>query len=145
LSGEALAARRKLGKPLQLSVGLAASHSGARNVAKILVVEDDRVMQLTMSRVLAQAGHVEATAGNRQKALVRLESGAFIMISGRSHTLNSTSEPDYLTMATRLGAVSALPKPFKPGTLLTMASDCLASAGKQAAPPRSGHDVVSNS
>lgn len=114
-------------------------------MAKFLVVDDDPVRQLTMSRVLAQTDHVEATAGNGHKALARFERGAFVMTSVRSHSLNSTSEPDYPTMAARPGRVSALPKPFKPGTLLTTASDCLASAGKQAAPPRSGHDVISNS
>src|SRR4051794_30099528 len=37
-----------------------------------------------------------------------------IMTSGRSHTPTSISKPDYLTMATRTGAVSALLKPFEP-------------------------------
>ncbi|MGJ5182075.1 response regulator [Bradyrhizobium oligotrophicum] len=144
-------------------------------MAKILVVDDDPVMQLTVQRVLEQGGHVVALAGDGQKALTRFESESFdlvildifmpgmdgletmrlilkrtpgvpiIMTSGRPHTPNPMSEPDYLTMATKLGAVSALPKPFKPATLLTMVSDCLASAGKQAVPPRPGQDAIPNS
>nr|WP_283814311.1 response regulator [Bradyrhizobium aeschynomenes] len=147
----------------------------AQSVAKILVVDDDPVMQLTIQRVLEHAGHAVGIAGDGQKALARFGSERFdlvvldifmpgmdgleamrmilkqtpgvpiIMTSGRSHAPNSVSEPDYLTMATKLGAVSALPKPFKPATLLAMVSDCLASAGKPSAPPRPGNDAVPNS
>ncbi len=146
-----------------------------RSVAKILVVDDDPLMQLTIQRVLERAGHVVGIAGDGQKALVRFKSESFdlvildifmpgmdgleamrmilkqtpgvpiIMTSGRPHTPTSMSEPDYLAMATKLGAVSALPKPFKPAALLTMVSDCLASAGDQAIRPRPGHDAVPNS
>jgi CheY-like chemotaxis protein len=144
-------------------------------VAKILVVDDDPVIQMTLQRVLEQGSHVVAVAGDGQKALARFDSDSFdlvildifmpgmdgleamrlilkrrpdvpiIMTSGRPDTPNSISEPDYLTMATKLGAVSALPKPFKPATLLALVSDCLASAGNKAAPPRPGHDAIPNS
>ena len=36
--------------------------------------------------------------------------------------------PDFLTMATRLGAVGSLQKPFKPSTLLAVVTDCLEAA-----------------
>ncbi|MGJ4890818.1 response regulator [Bradyrhizobium sp. HKCCYLR20261] len=144
-------------------------------MAKLLVVDDDPLMQLTMQRVLEQHGHVVASASDGRKALARLDTEDFdlvildifmpgmdgleamrmilkrkpsvpiIMTSGRPDTPNATSEPDYLTMATKLGAVSALPKPFKPAALLTMVSDCLASAGKPTAPPGPGRDAVPNS
>jgi CheY-like chemotaxis protein len=69
-----------------------------------------------------------------------------IMTSGRSHVPDdSTAEPDYLTMATKLGAISALPKPFKPATLLRMVADCLTSAGQPAASSRPDHDAIPTS
>ncbi|CCD91805.1 response regulator receiver (CheY-like protein) [Bradyrhizobium sp. ORS 375] len=144
-------------------------------MAKILVVDDDPVMQLTIQRVLEHAGHAVATAGDGRKALARVEHESFdlvildifmpgmdgleamrmilrrapdipiLMTSGRPQTSSSISEPDYLTMATKLGAVSALPKPFKPAALLAMVSDCLASAGKQVDRPRPGPDAIPNS
>ncbi|MGY3448813.1 response regulator [Bradyrhizobium sp. USDA 4353] len=144
-------------------------------MAKILVVDDDPVMQLTIQRVLERDGHVVTAAGDGQKALSRFNEESFdlvvldifmpgmdgleamrlilkrspsvpiIMTSGRPQTPSSVAEPDYLTMATKLGAVSALPKPFKPATLLTMVSDCLAAAGKQTASPRPDHDAPPNS
>ena len=39
--------------------------------------------------------------------------------------------PDFLTMATKLGAVSSLQKPFKPATLLAAVSDCLEAAKRR--------------
>jgi CheY-like chemotaxis protein len=41
-----------------------------------------------------------------------------IVISGNPVTWDSASGPDFLTMATKLGAVSSLQKPFKPADLL---------------------------
>jgi DNA-binding NtrC family response regulator len=48
-----------------------------------------------------------------------------IVISG--HQLRSTSprEPDFLYMATKLGAVLSLQKPFKPNDLTTAVTRCL--------------------
>ncbi|CCE00407.1 response regulator [Bradyrhizobium sp. STM 3809] len=144
-------------------------------MANILVVDDDPVMRLTIQRVLEHAGHVVATAAEGGEALARVERERFdlvildifmpgmdgleamrmilrrapdipiLMTSGRPHSSISIPEPDYLTMATKLGAVSALPKPFKPAALVTMVSDCLASAGKQVDRPRPGSDAVPNS
>jgi len=144
-------------------------------VAKILVVDDDRVMQMTFQHVLAQGGHVLTLADDGRQALARFQTDRFdlvildvfmprmdgleamrlilkiapdvpiIMTSGRPDIPNSISIPDYLTMATKLGAVTALPKPFKPATLLSMVSDCLAAAGKKAAPSRSDSDAIPNS
>ena len=161
-------------KPLQLTVGLAASIRETRTVAKILVVDDDPVMQMTIQRLLQQAGHAVTVADDGQKAIARFQGESFdlvvmdifmpgmdgleamrlilkhapstpiLMTSGRPNTPNSISEPDYLTMATKLGAVSALPKPFKPAALLAMVSACLERGGTNAAPSRPGPDAVPN-
>ena len=71
-------------------------------MAKILVVGDDPVMQMTVGRVLEQAGHVVAAPG-------------------------SMREPDYPTMATKPGMVRALPQPSMPAALLATAADSFTS------------------
>jgi CheY-like chemotaxis protein len=144
-------------------------------VAKILVVDDDPVMQVTVRRVLEQAGHVVVVAEDGAKGLARFQAEDFdlllldifmpgmdgfetmrrilerqpdlpiIMTSGRPHTPESIQEPDYLTMALKLGAVSTLPKPFRPSALLTMVADCLASANSLAAQSRSSRNAIPNS
>jgi len=50
-----------------------------------------------------------------------------IVISGMSFrsALGSAAPPDFLAMATRLGAVQSLQKPFRPKELLTAVDDCL--------------------
>jgi CheY-like chemotaxis protein len=144
-------------------------------LAKILVVDDDPVMQVTVRRVLEPAGHVVVVADDGAKGLARFQAESFdllvldifmpgmdgfetmrrilerrpdmpiIMTSGRSHTPDSIQEPDYLTMALKLGAVSALPKPFRPVALLTMVADCLASANSLAAQSRPNRNAIPNS
>lgn len=49
-----------------------------------------------------------------------------IVISG--NPVASGSGADFLTMATRLGAVSSLQKPFKPAALLAAVAGCLDAA-----------------
>jgi CheY-like chemotaxis protein len=52
-------------------------------------------------------------------------------------------EPDFLVMATKLGALKSLPKPFTPAALLATVADCLATATEPPALPGSDHDVAS--
>jgi CheY-like chemotaxis protein len=51
-----------------------------------------------------------------------------IVISGRSLTWNPAAGPDFLAMATKLGAVCSLQKPFKPADLLSAVAGCLDAA-----------------
>ncbi|WP_315765762.1 MULTISPECIES: response regulator [unclassified Bradyrhizobium] len=67
-----------------------------------------------------------------------------IMTSGRRHTADSLPEADYRTMVMKLAAVSALPKQFKPATLLALIADGLASASP-AGNCKPGHDALPNS
>ena len=48
-----------------------------------------------------------------------------IVISGRPISSEADSTPDFLTMATKLGAVSSLQKPFRPSDLLAAVAGCL--------------------
>ena len=62
------------------------------------------------------------------------------MISGRPITEDLHMEPDFLSMATKLGAIYRLPKPFKLAALLSMATQCLESDAQ----PWPDRDVASN-
>ncbi len=138
-------------------------------------MDDDPVMQMTVQRVLEQAGYAAIVAGDAAQALARFRAEGcdllvldifmpgvdgfetmrrvlqqrpdlpIIMMSGRPSTPASMQEPDYLTMATKLGAVQALSKPFKPAALLAMVAGCLASASPSSAQSRPDRDAVPNS
>ena len=142
-------------------------------MAKILVVDDDPAVQLTLRLVLERAGHSVDFAGDGRKGLAKFETGEFdllcldvfmpgmdgletmrlihqrqpripiIVISGRPVVPELGTEPDYLAMATKLGAVCSLPKPFKPATLLATVANCLEAAERLATFPdrdaASGH------
>src|ERR1700738_5312823 len=124
-------------------------------LAKILVVDDDVAVQATIRILLERAGHSVDAASDGRRGLALFEAGDFdllfldifmpgmdgletmrlihqqrpltpiIVISGRPMAWNTEQGPDFLTMATKLGAVSSLQKPFKPAALLAAVADCL--------------------
>jgi CheY-like chemotaxis protein len=126
-------------------------------VAKILIVDDDSAVQMTIRLLLERAGHSVVVAGDGRKGLAVFEAGDFdllfldifmpgmdgletmrlvhqrrpltpiIVISGNP-VLEPGSGPDFLRMAGKLGAVRSLQKPFKPAALLAAVASCLASA-----------------
>jgi CheY-like chemotaxis protein len=51
-----------------------------------------------------------------------------VLISGRPVSSDADQAPDFLTMATKLGAISSLQKPFRPADLLEAVTDCLEAA-----------------
>jgi CheY-like chemotaxis protein len=144
-------------------------------LARILVVDDDPAVQMTIQLLLERAGHSIEVANDGRKGLAKVETEEFdlllldvfmpgmdgletmrlihqrkpglpiIVISGRPITPDLGHEPDFLAMATKLGAVRSLPKPFKPATLLATIASCLEAAEQlstTAAPKRdaaSGH------
>ena len=63
-----------------------------------------------------------------------------IVISG--NPVLSGSGPDFLTMATKLGAVSSLQKPFKPAALLAAVADCLEAAENRSSSSIATDDVA---
>ena len=105
-------------------------------------------MQPTIRLLLERAGHRVVTAGDGRKGLAQFQAGDFdllfldifmpgmdgfetmrmvhqqqplvpiIVISGQPMSSDEAGAPDFLTMATKLGAVSSLQKPFKPAALL---------------------------
>jgi CheY-like chemotaxis protein len=131
---------------------------GRSAVAKILIVDDDIAVQATLRLLLERAGHSVVVAGDGRKALAVFEIGNFdllfldifmpgmdgletmrlihqqqplipiIVISGRPIISVPGAGPDFLTMATKLGAVSSLQKPFRPAALLAAVADSLDAA-----------------
>jgi len=127
-------------------------------VAKILIVDDDSAVQATIRLLLERAGHSVVVAADGRKGLAVFEAGDFdllfldifmpgmdgletvrlvhqqqpvipiIVISGNPMTSASGSGPDFLTMASRLGAVASLQKPFRPAALLAAVAGCLEAA-----------------
>ncbi|MBT1514941.1 response regulator [Bradyrhizobium sp. SRL28] len=142
-------------------------------MARILVVDDDVAVQMTVRLLLERAGHSVVTADNGRKGLALCQSGDFdllfldifmpgmdgfetmrmvrqqrpqipiIVISGRPISWEADTGPDFLTMATKLGAVSSLQKPFRPADLLAAVTGCL-EAAKRDLPPRLTGGVASS-
>ena len=134
-------------------------------MANILVVDDDIAVQATIRILLERAGHTVVVAGDGRKGLATFETGEFdllfldifmpgmdgletmrlvhqqqplipiIVISGNPVTSDSGSGPDFLTMATKLGAVRSLQKPFKPAALLAAVAASLEAAQQPASSP----------
>jgi CheY-like chemotaxis protein len=128
---------------------------GGSDVANILIVDDDPAVQLTIRLLLERAGHHVTVAGDGRKGLALFEGSQFdllfldifmpgmdgletmrhvralqptmpiIVISGRSITPDAYAEPDFLKMATKLGAVASLQKPFRADALLAAVNGCL--------------------
>jgi CheY-like chemotaxis protein len=142
-------------------------------LAKILIVDDDSAVQTTISLLLERAGHRVVAASDGRKGLALLETEEFdlvfldifmpgmdgfetmrmvrqkrplipiIVISGRPIASDAGCAPDFLTMATKLGAVSSLQKPFKPAALLEAVASCLDAAKHPPASPQPTGGVAS--
>jgi CheY-like chemotaxis protein len=133
-------------------------------VANILIVDDDPAVQITIRLLLERAGHHVTVAGDGRKGLALFEGNQFdllfldifmpgidgletmrhvralqskipiIVISGRSITPDAYAEPDFLKMATKLGAVASLQKPFRADALLAAVDRSLISATSSSPP-----------
>jgi CheY-like chemotaxis protein len=142
-------------------------------LANILIIDDDSAVQATIKILLERAGHNVVVASDGRKGLAIFETGDFdllfldifmpgmdgfetmrlvhqqqplipiIVISGNPITSERISGPDFLTMATKLGAVSSLQKPFKPAALLAAVATSLAAARRPSPSSVQADDVVS--
>jgi CheY-like chemotaxis protein len=142
-------------------------------VAKILIVDDDSAVQMTLRLLLERAGHSVVVASDGRKGLAIFESGDFdllfldifmpgmdgfetmrlilrqqprtpiIVISG--NPILEDAGPDFLTMAIKLGAVSGLQKPFKPAALLAAVAGCLEAPRRLSLSSVMAGDVASGS
>ena len=143
------------------------------SVAKILIVDDDSAVQATIRMILERAGHSVVVASDGRKGLAIFEAGDFdllfldifmpgmdgietmrrvhqqrplipiIVISGNPMLGDLGNGPDFLTMATKLGAVSSLQKPFRPAALLAAVAGCLDAAKAPSSPSIAAADIAS--
>jgi DNA-binding NtrC family response regulator len=127
-------------------------------MASILVIDDDRAVLATIKILLERASHAVEAVDNSHTGLQLIEARCFdllivdifmpgvdgfetmklvhqsrpqmpvIVISGQQFRLASDRQPDFLHMATRLGAVSSLQKPFRPFELLAAVDGSLSSS-----------------
>jgi CheY-like chemotaxis protein len=135
-------------------------------MASILVIDDDRAVLATIKALLERAAHTVEAVDNGRNGLQLLETRNFdllivdifmpgmdgfetmkrvhqswpampvIVISGQQFSLASDRPPDFLHMATRLGAVSSLQKPFKPARLLAAVDGSLSGSQLPPGPNR---------
>jgi len=121
-------------------------------MARILVIDDDEAVRSVLTILLGQKNHQVVTAQDGQRGLRAIESGHFdllivdlfmpemdgletmrlvrkqkpglpiIVISGSG---SRASMPDFLAMATKLGAVESIPKPFRPNELFEVVEKSL--------------------
>jgi CheY-like chemotaxis protein len=127
-------------------------------MASILVVDDDRAVLTTIRILLERDGHAVEAVDNSRAGLRLLETNKFdllivdicmpgmdgfetmghvrqsrpempiIVISGNQPWSVSEPAPDFLYMATKLGAVSTVQKPFRPDDLLTAIARSLSNS-----------------
>jgi len=142
---------------------------GEIGLANLLIVDDDPAVQATIRIVLERAGHSVVVAGDGRKGLAIFEAGDFdllvldifmpgmdgletmklihqrqpqtpiLVISGRPISWDASTAPDFLKIATKLGAISGLPKPFRPLELLAAVAGCLEAARPSAPAVPSGN------
>ncbi|CAN5530251.1 response regulator [soil metagenome] len=124
-------------------------------MANILIADDDDAVQQIIKILLQRSGHQVTGADDGRKALQLFREGTFdllivdifmpgmdgletmklvhqyrpnvpiIVISGHSFAARYGSSPDFLHMATKLGATCSLQKPFKSAVLLENIARCL--------------------
>jgi CheY-like chemotaxis protein len=143
-------------------------------LAKILIVDDDQAVQVSIRLLLERAGHQVVAASGGRQGIDKREAGDFdllfldifmpgmdgfetmrlvrqrhplvqiIVISGRPIASDPADGPDFLSMATKLGAVRSLQKPFRPDALLQTVAACL-EAAKRSSPPGAAGNIASGS
>jgi DNA-binding NtrC family response regulator len=124
-------------------------------MAHILIADDDDAVQQILKIMLQRSGHHVVGASDGQRALQIFHEGEFdllivdifmpgmdgletmkhvhrhrpgipiIVISGHAFPPHSAESPDFLSMATELGAACSLQKPFKSAVLLESIMRCL--------------------
>jgi CheY-like chemotaxis protein len=133
-------------------------------MARILVIDDDDLVLASLRIQLESNDHVVVTADGGRAGIAMVADGQFdvvicdvfmpdmdgfetiraihecdpdvpvIVISGFTFRHTSVPTPDFLAMATELGAACSLRKPFRPGELMRAINSCLPMQIVAAAP-----------
>jgi CheY-like chemotaxis protein len=136
-------------------------------VPRILVIDDDDLVRTTVQHMLETKGFEVVVAAQAQTALRVLDDGgvdavvvdifmpdmdgletirafrersptiAIVAMSGTKFYEGTASAPDFLLMATKLGANASLRKPFRSRDLIDTIEACLAGRPAHDAPQRS--------
>ena len=136
-------------------------------MASILVIDDDRAVLSTVKLLLERAAHTVEAVDNSRAGLRLLETRGFdllvvdifmpgmdgfetmrlvhqsrpempvIVMSGQEFRSASERGPDFLHMATKLGAISSLQKPFRPPELLAAVAKSLSDSRPSSRPAKS--------
>jgi CheY-like chemotaxis protein len=142
-------------------------------MASILVIDDDGAVLTTVKILLERDAHTVAAVDNSRAGLKLFETQKFdllivdifmpgidgfetmnlvrqsrpempiIVMSGNPYRSGSDRAPDFLYMATKLGAVSSLQKPFRPHDLLTAVAESLSASPASSRPPNPPGDIPS--
>ena len=138
-------------------------------MANILIADDDDAVQQIIKILLQRSGHQVTGANDGRTALKVFRESEFdllivdifmpgmdgletmkqvheyrpsvpiIVISGHGFSARYATSPDFLTMATKLGAACSLQKPFKSAVLLENIARCL---GNMTSPSNSSFDAI---
>ncbi len=130
---------------------------------------------MTIQLLLERAAHSVAVAGDGHNGLAAFQAGDFdllfldifmpgmdgletmrrvleqrpgipiIVISGRPIVSDAMNKPDLLSIATKLGAVRIVSKPFRPAELEAAVSSCLAAAKQTSLGQGPDRDIASGS
>jgi len=133
-------------------------------MSRVLVVDDDQGVRNVVKTVLERRGYDVTAAEDGRSAITAVEDEKFdvvivdifmpgmdgletirmfnrhapavpvIAISGFLFRDSSNPAPDFLSMATKLGAAYSLHKPFRPSELVRVVEACLAAGEPQATP-----------
>jgi len=136
-------------------------------VPRILVIDDDDLVRTAVQQILENKGFDVVVAAQGQHALRILDNGNFdaivvdifmpdmdgletirafrerspeiaiVAMSGTKFYEGTASAPDFLLMATKLGANASLRKPFRSRELVATIESCLASRPASDAQSRS--------
>jgi CheY-like chemotaxis protein len=134
-------------------------------MASILVIDDDVAVLATVKILLERNAHAVEAVDNSRAGLKLFETQKFdllivdifmpgmdgfetmnlvrqsrpevpvIVMSGHQFQSGTERKPDFLYMATKLGAVSSLQKPFRPNDLLNVVAGSLSASLASSQPP----------